>query len=136
MNLVAEYLAETGDDPYELHNQCWELADRVVEWARKARRQRVSVLHIRKHDGPGDLHALTPEGEKRWCYHAVVLSRGMIHDALFTKVMKVADYIRSVFPGQEIVVTKLSDDIVKAREIWKSGKRIKVERNPPPIRMI
>lgn len=89
---------------------CMELSDVLSQ-----RLSHAGIGHVRLwlspegDDGLKDGAWFTSLGGHEWCYHVVVEVGGVVHDPWHPQALPRAEYLRSMFPDQRVVVEEMEE---------------------------
>jgi hypothetical protein len=107
-NLVTGWLEKNGYVADDFEGWCAIVAARASEWLRASgvpcRRLWVEPTNYLEHLRPATL-------KRRWYYHVVVESAGVIHDPWYGPAAPLDEYLKDMFPNQEVNVTVDADHL-------------------------
>ena len=97
MNLVRAFLEKEGEDIEDYGGYCGELVNDVLH---HIGRDDAEIMYM---DVPG-IDDLYPVGNlPSWRFHMAIFIDGLVHDAHMNEAMSVADYLRAMFPNNEVI---------------------------------
>lgn len=96
-NLARDFLEQEGEDIEDYGGYCGELVDDVLH---HIDRDDAEIMYM---DVPG-LGDLYPVGNRpSWRFHMALFIDGLVHDAHMEEAMSVADYLRALFPNNDVI---------------------------------
>ena len=120
-NYASEWLRRHKATLDEFDGLCLDLSGEVGSWL-DTRRIAHETLWIESAHG-GSVRAAYPDREMVWNYHAVILSKGLVHDAwLGGDPVPLRKYLADVFGSQRLRIDHLHDGETMFTEIRRCGR--------------
>jgi hypothetical protein len=98
---------------------CLELANDVSRWLKQKHvEHHIAYIENVYND---NLFATYFNNEWVWKYHAIIMSKGFVHDAWFGKPLMLSTYIKDIFQKQDLRITHYGKK--EKEELWKNGQK-------------
>lgn len=117
-NLCSLYFELTGETRRQWDGRCWELADKM---AFVFSDHPIHQVYIQSNDG---FVLRSPNQDLHYSdYHMVTYVHNKVHCMYIEDPMRLDDYLRQMFPAQQLLVTVNYKEVDEEVQFWCGGNR-------------